>query len=273
MWGSRAAARLRCLRGRVVSSTGRRDAEYPEDRTGRGAEGADRRLHGAAAHRVPRPHGVRDHRAPEVPARRRCPVRRHQEHIDAARPRADRRGRARVLVRRSQCGCLRARGSGRRREERDGRSQEVPGPRAQGRVRGRASALRGRGEVTRRPRIPRGDAVQARRLDEGRDVARRRGVPGDAGSFPLAPGSVQGEAPRGAGRRGGSHRGARGGTRDRGARGKDRGERRRTGRRDPGRRTRRRTTGQTKDQKKKGRSEPWRNRRSEQRTCWSSSRR
>ena len=41
----------------------------------------------------------------------------------------------------------------------------------------------------------------------------------------------------------------------------------------PRKKARRRTTGQTKDQKKKGRSEPWRNRRSEQRTCWSSSRR
>ena len=101
----------------------------------------------------------------------------------------------------------------RSREERHGGREEVPGARAQGRVRGRTRAVRRRSEIARRPRVPRGDAVEDRRSDEGGDVARGLDVPGNTVAVPLAARSLQGEAARGepSGTRGRRHRG-RGGT-------------------------------------------------------------
>ncbi len=212
----------------------RRDAEYQEDRACRRAEGADRRLHGAAAHRVPGPLRVGDHRAPAVPAGRGCQLLGHQEHPDAPRPRADGCGRARIPVRRPQRGRVRPRGSGCRGEECDDGREEVPRAGPEGRVRGGPSAQRRRGQVAGRPRIPRGHALEARGSDEGRDVARGRRVPGDAGAIPFSAGGVQGEAARRAG--------CRGATRGRGARGRGRtggGGRTRSRRPRPRRRARR----------------------------------
>ena len=200
-----ARARLRCLRRRVFHPR-RRDAQRNEDRAGRRAQRADRERQRAAAHRVPRPDGGRDHRAPSQPAGRGRQPRGDQEHPDAAGGQRRRHRRARRAARRAERGGVRERRRGRGREEAQGREQAVPRARDQGWLPGRRAARRGERIGPRGPREPRGDAVQDRRVAEVRDVPRGRDVHRDAVEVPVAARGLQGEAAGRGARRGSAGR-------------------------------------------------------------------
>ena len=167
-----------------------------EGRTGRRAQGADRGIRRPAAHRVPRPHGVRDHRAPPFPRRGRHEVRGGQEHLDATGRQRRRRRGARGPARGPVRGGVRRRRPGGGGQVGRRCREEVPHPGAQGRVHGRQDALGRRREGARLARVARGHAVEDRRLDEVGDVEGRGAVRRRPVEVPVGARGVQGEGAR-----------------------------------------------------------------------------